>query len=158
MTGRGFGMDCIKKPLLVTVFIVSIGCAQSMTETEEGAFFKISVEKNKETLLDTNQCVQCGLQGVDLAGASLRQAVLTGSNLAGANLSGADLTVANLEGANLNGADLTGAILKNANLFGANLKDAILTNSVVQDANFRGAEGLTPEQKGYLKENGASVY
>lgn len=151
-------MGYFKKSLLAAVFIVSVGCAQSMPDTEEGAFFGASVEKNKKTLLDTNECIQCGLQGVDLTGANLRQAILLGSNLANANLSGTDLTDANLRGANLSGADLTNAILRYANLFGADMSGAILDGTMVQDANFRGVRGLTPEQKEYLKKNGASVH
>ena len=138
------------------VFIVSAGCAQSMPDTEEGAFFGASIEKNKKTLLDTKQCIQCGLQGVDLTGANLRQAVLLGSNLANANLSGTDLIGANLRGANLSGTDLTNAVLRYADLFGADMSGAILNGTMVQDANFRGVRGLTPEQKEYLKKNGAS--
>lgn len=146
-------MRYLKKPLLAAVFIVSVGCAQSMPDTEEGVFFGASIEKNKETLLDTNQCIQCGLQGVNLSGVTLRQAILLGSNLTDANLKGTDLTNANLRGTNLSGADLTDATLRGANLFGA-----ILSGTTVQGANFREAQGLTPEQKEYLRKNGASVY
>ena len=140
-------MGYFKKLLLAVVFIVSAGCAQSMPDTEEGAFFGASIEKNKKTLLDTKQCIQCGLQGVDLTGANLRQAVLLGSNLANANLSGTDLIGANLRGANLSGTDLTNAVLRYADLFGADMSGAILNGTMVQDANFRGVRGRTPEQK-----------
>ena len=54
-----------------------------------------------DTLLETNECVDCNLNNANLSGA----------NLSGANLNGADLGQANLSGANLSGANLDEQIL-----------------------------------------------
>ncbi len=79
---------------------------------------------NRRTLVQSNQCPSCNLQGNDLNGLDLRGANLSGANLREtliirANLRGADLSGADLRGAYLWGTDLTGARLDGANLCGA---------------------------------------
>ncbi|HEY9688559.1 MAG TPA: pentapeptide repeat-containing protein, partial [Coleofasciculaceae cyanobacterium] len=79
---------------------------------------------NRRSLVQSNQCPSCNLQGNDLNGLDLRGANLRGANLREtliirANLRGADLSGADLRGAYLWGTDLTGARLDGANLCGA---------------------------------------
>jgi uncharacterized protein YjbI with pentapeptide repeats len=62
-------------------------------------------------LLQTQQCIGCDLQNVNLAGLDLR-----GVNLEGANLKNADLTRTQLANANLKQANLEGADLEQADL------------------------------------------
>lgn len=62
------------------------------------------------------------LDGVSLAGASLREV-----DLRGANLSRADLTGSDLSGANLTNAVLRGALLSEAKVLDANLSGAVLS-------------------------------
>jgi uncharacterized protein YjbI with pentapeptide repeats len=77
---------------------------------------------------------KAGLQGVDLAGARLREALLGEANLRGAGLEGADLARADLAG-----AALVGAALGEADLQGAMLEEADLRDAVVRFARLRGA-------------------
>jgi uncharacterized protein YjbI with pentapeptide repeats len=112
------------------------------------------------------RCVQDGqdLRGVDLTGATLRDASFKRANLAGAdltdadgrrakfvssamqnvrldgaNLVRADLTNADLTGASLVGVDLTSARLFHADLSGADLTGARLNNTDLLKAKFAGA-------------------
>lgn len=87
-----------------------------------------------QQLLDTNTCIRCDLQGVDL-----RQADLDEANLEGANLANADLTESNLENAYLVGANLAGATLTRANLSGASLTLASLDTVDAAGINLEGA-------------------
>lgn len=82
-------------------------------------------------LLETNQCRNCDLQGVDLRGANLLQRWLPSREVV---LSQADLRGANLSQSNLNGAFLRGADLRNANLSGASL------SAQLDQADLRGAD------------------
>jgi len=84
------------------------------------------------------------LTGATLRGAYLRDTNLTAANLRdttlpGANLSGASLKGADLSGAYLRGANLEGAVLNGANLAGANLHGANLYKADASGANFIGA-------------------
>ncbi|NJR64679.1 MAG: pentapeptide repeat-containing protein [Leptolyngbyaceae cyanobacterium CRU_2_3] len=73
---------------------------------------KVIAEKNRiQSLLETKQCLDCNLQGANLARLDLKQTNLEGANLKGANLRGASLGNANLERANLQNANLEGADL-----------------------------------------------
>lgn len=67
---------------------------------------------------------------VDLAGASLIEAILVDGDLSEASLVNTDLTNADLHGARLCGANLAGA-----KLAGANLSNAVLTGIDFSDAN-----------------------
>lgn len=82
-------------------------------------------------LLETNECRNCDLQGVDLRGANLLQRWLPSREVV---LSQADLRGANLSQSNLNGAFLRGADLRNANLSGASL------SAQLDQADLRGAD------------------
>jgi uncharacterized protein YjbI with pentapeptide repeats len=178
-------MVSIKKLLLCTAFIVSIGFIPMFICVQSRPAYGYS-EQDLKRLEETKMCPKCDLTdaplsntylfGVLLTGADLTDAKLPGANLheaylQDAKLSGADLTDANLSIVVLNGADLSvtpelpgaklpGANLQNANLSGANLSGAfmggvILTGAKVKDADFQGAQGLTSEQKKYLREHGA---
>ncbi|MDB5930404.1 MAG: pentapeptide repeat protein, partial [Polaromonas sp.] len=108
-----------------------------------------------EMVVSTNQCEQCNLNGIDLAGRSLKNirlygASLNNAHLAGADLSGADLRYASLQGAQLPNANLDAANLCAANLnaapssagssnVAANLNGAFLRNAYLYGANLAGA-------------------
>src|SRR3989338_11711181 len=96
-------------------------------DTQTRYAYVATVEENIQTLLNTNSCPGCDLSGCELENVDLR-----GANLEAANLSRADLNGADISGASLNGA-------------------------WVEGADFLGVRGLTPEQKQYLKKNGAIV-
>ena len=74
------------------------------------------------------KCMNCDLNGADLAGWDLQ-----GSNLNGAKLRGANLAEANLSGAYLHKADLSEANLTGVTLDGATISGAIFTNAVLDD-------------------------
>lgn len=80
------------------------------------------------------------LQGIDLRGASLREAFLEFVDMTGADLSGADLDAAVLTDATLNRACLDGAVLHDANLRRANLKDAKLREANLMFAQMNRAD------------------
>jgi uncharacterized protein YjbI with pentapeptide repeats len=89
-----------------------------------------------DRLKATKSCVDCNLNGADLASADLSGANLSSSYLIGANLSGADLSGASLTHARLHNANLANANLTRANLtFWADLSGANLTG-----ANLTGAD------------------
>ena len=73
------------------------------------ALNKLDVEKNRATLLRTNQCRGCYLAYAKLAGVDLSYADLRRANLIGASLSRATLYRADLSGANFAGANFSGA-------------------------------------------------
>ena len=94
------------------------------------------VQQNIDTLMQTNGCPECNLQGADLNRMELSGADLSGADLSGAtffltNLSGANLTGANLRDAKFGGADLANADLRNADLRGAVLDGAYLEGSLM---------------------------
>ncbi|MBU0960249.1 MAG: pentapeptide repeat-containing protein, partial [Proteobacteria bacterium] len=108
------------------------------------------VLRNVETLLDTNQCYGCNLEGADLSGKDLEASDLEGANLRQANLKGTDLEGANLKGTNLSGADLRkadldGADLYKADLTGADLTEASLDKTLIDDAILTGVKGYKQE-------------
>ena len=90
-----------------------------------------TVSDNFNTLVNTNSCPGCNLEGAglsfkdlsdaDLSGANLAFSQMIETNLTGADLSNADLSNADLNGANLTNADLSGATTSNTNLAGADL-------------------------------------
>ena len=132
-------------------------------------------EADVQRLIKTNNCKNCDLQDADLSGMKLDRAFLRYAEMQKANLEGvhmnfadfiaANMRKANLKGANLEGANfmhtkLEGADLSEANLRGTDMRDARLSgtnlsNADVQEADFMWAKGLTPGQKGYLRQNGA---
>jgi hypothetical protein len=75
-----------------------------------------TVQDNINTLLTTNFCKECDLEGANLGG----------GELTGVDLSRADLIDANLESAALTNANLTNAILDSADLDSADLTGASL--------------------------------
>nr|VFK60153.1 MAG: Pentapeptide repeat-containing protein [Candidatus Kentron sp. TUN]VFK69619.1 MAG: Pentapeptide repeat-containing protein [Candidatus Kentron sp. TUN] len=79
------------------------------------------------------------LIGIDLSGASLREANLSGASLSSANLSGALLDYANLSEAELWGANFSGASLSDANLSWVMLAEANLSGALLAEANLSGA-------------------
>ena len=106
-----------------------------------------------DTLLETNECVDCNLNNANLSGANLERtdlghrmeygwddSYMVITNLAGANLTGANLTRADLTGANLSEAKLSRANLNEANLGGADLTNANLNNADLTYAKFRVAK------------------
>ena len=104
-------------------------------------------------LLDSNQCPECDLQGMDLSGRWLSDADLERADLRGANLEGTDLRDANLKAADLRKADLRKADLRGADLYMANLEGADLTGArmegtLVDSADFTGAVGVPANQDG----------
>lgn len=105
-----------------------------------------------DRLKATKSCVDCNLNGADLAsadlsGVNLSSSYLIGANLSGANLTGASLAHARLNNANLANANLTKANLtfwadlSGANLIGANLTGADLSaaSQYLSGANLTGA-------------------
>lgn len=79
------------------------------------------------------------LEGVNLAGATIKGLNLSGADLPGANLAGATIKGVNLSGANLMGANLSGATIKGVSLNGANLQGAIMVGAVVKGVKMRGS-------------------
>jgi hypothetical protein len=77
-------------------------------------------ETDLQTLLQTGNCLNCNLEGVDLSK----------QNLSTANLSGANLKTANLGNTNLNSANLGNADLTGATIDGANMVKATLTGTI----------------------------
>jgi uncharacterized protein YjbI with pentapeptide repeats len=87
------------------------------------------------------------LNGVNLKGAKLSDALLIDANLAGAtleyaSLNGTNLRDANLAGANLTGAYLSDALVVDATLKGANLTEALLGGAVFANTDLTGVIGL----------------
>ncbi len=77
-------------------------------------------------MIQTQACVACNLQGVDLSGVSLEGMNLSQADLTGQDLSAVDLSGTNLNQANLSYANLSGLNLTTTSLTGANLSDAFL--------------------------------
>jgi uncharacterized protein YjbI with pentapeptide repeats len=107
-------------------------------------------------LIQTGECPDCNLRGVELKGANLE-----GSRLFLANLEAANLQGAQLQGANLQLAQLSDANLQGIKLQGANLEKADFTRSNLNGANLEGANlVLTNLQQAQLQGvnlNGASL-
>ncbi len=117
---------------------------------------------------------QTNWQDADLSSADLTNTNWQNANLSAANLEGANLNKASLEGANLQGANLSGADLREANLAGANFQGVTFvpavptdgeefiarspnaaTGTQVQGVDFSKVKNLTPDQMGYLCQQGA---
>lgn len=145
-------MNCIKEPLLVIAFIVSIWIVSTAPGIQVHPAYGGSLDENIAALLSTKKCPGCDLRGADLHGAELFDADLSGADLSGANLTDADLSNTNLTNANLSNANLTDADLSGANLNGVNLAGAI-----VNDTAFVEVKGLTAEQKEDLEKRNAIV-
>ena len=96
-------------------------------------------EENRQTILSTNSCPGCNLNGANLNDANLSGARLTQARLFNARLNRADLSNARLIRADLTGALMTRAILNRARLNAADLSFATLTNADLTRANFSGA-------------------
>ena len=85
--------------------------------------------------LDKVDLSELSLPGVDLTGASMREAVLKNVDFSAANLSDVDFTDADLSGANL-----TGAILDDADFSNAVLDGTVLTDISIDGADFSGLD------------------
>lgn len=145
-------MGNIKGSLLAIAVIVSIGVVLGMPGIQTRPVYGASVEENVEKLRSTNSCPGCDLHGADLRNTNLEDANLNGANLRNANLSGCELQNVDFRGANLEAADL-----RRGDFNGADMSGASLNGAWVQGADFLRVRGLTPEQKKYLKENGAII-
>lgn len=145
-------MKHVKNSLSATALIILIGIVSVIFDTQTRCACGATVEENVQTLLNTNSCPGC-----DLSGADLKNTDLTGANLNGAILRGTDLSGCELENVDLRGANLEAANLSRADLNGADMSGASLNGAWVEGADFLGVRGLTPEQKQFLKKNGAIV-
>ncbi|MDO8127234.1 MAG: pentapeptide repeat-containing protein [Candidatus Brocadiales bacterium] len=145
-------MGHVKNSLSAAALVISIGIISMVLDTQTRYAYGATVKENIQTLLNTNSCPGC-----DLSGADLKNTDLTGANLNGATLRGADLSGCELENVDLRGANLEAANLSRADLNGADMSGASLNGAWVEGADFLGVRGLTPEQKQYLKKNGAIV-
>jgi uncharacterized protein YjbI with pentapeptide repeats len=79
------------------------------------------------------------LEGADLSGAQLKQAILLDAHLESANLSGANLEEALLDGAHLEGASLADANLYYTDFVGAYLLNADFSRAHMENANLDNA-------------------
>ena len=91
-------------------------------------------------LLETGECPDCDLRGVELQGVGLQGANLYLANFGYANLKGAYLQGANLKMANFESASLQAANLQGADSERANFERANLDGANLQGANFKYAE------------------
>lgn len=74
--------------------------------------------------------------GIDLSGASLRDAIFQGKRLVGANFAGARLMRANFDGAVLTRASFAGAMMEGARLCGATCGHTLFTGCELNEAAF----------------------
>lgn len=106
-------------------------------------------DENATTLINTNSCNDCNLQGVDLSGVFLTDTSLTGADLTGANLTNTTFTTCQmdtiiLDGAILNGTNFPDSMVNMVDLSGMDLSGADWTEIVMKDSdlsntNFEGA-------------------
>ena len=106
----------------------------SSVSTLYSANVSVEVQENIDSLVMTNNCVDCNLTGADLNRLNLSGADLHGADLSNATFFLADLSDANLSGAILRGtqfggADLAGADLRKADLRGVKMAGAYLVGS-----------------------------
>ncbi|HAC64108.1 MAG TPA: hypothetical protein DCF68_11365 [Cyanothece sp. UBA12306] len=94
-----------------------------------------------EELLEYRECIQCYLEGANLAGKDLTGAYLVLSHLDRANLSGTDFTGAHLGEVDLTGANLEGAIVDGAFLYGAIMPDGSIFDPYEFERNNFGTVG-----------------
>lgn len=92
---------------------------------------------------------------------NLQGAELAGLNLQGVNFIRGNLTNANLQNTCLINADLlfvnfTNANLTHADLTGATLNETIWLNALVKGCKLKNTTGLTPQQRQYLTDRGAT--
>ncbi|MGI9554248.1 MAG: pentapeptide repeat-containing protein [Thermodesulfobacteriota bacterium] len=123
---------------------------------EEVAQVSQTVDQNLQTLLSTNACPGCDLEGATIGFTSntvttsgginpdappITTTTIQKHNLSNANLVGANLRGANLRYGNFTGADFTNAVLRNINTGSvileneANLTDAIFNGAVWKNGN-----------------------
>ncbi|HKY09274.1 MAG TPA: pentapeptide repeat-containing protein [Candidatus Binatia bacterium] len=95
------------------------------------------------------------LDGIDLRNLYLSSMNFSRLGLRRADLTGCCLNHALLDGCDLTNANLTGAKLSHASLKRARLSGAIFADVLVDGASFKGATGLEPSTKEYLKAKGA---
>lgn len=88
------------------------------------------------TVIYTNKCTFCSLEGINL-----RAQDLSGANLEGSNLRGAILETATFSSANFMGSSLLSSDIRRTNFIGADLRAADLSLSEVDDCtNFLDAD------------------
>ena len=97
----------------------------------------------------------CNFDHSTLDYAELDCAVLTRLSFQNARLHYTSLFGANLERANLSHADVAYSDFRQANLENTQLEGVNFTNSKVKGAIFTDAQGLSLEQKKWLKSHGA---
>jgi hypothetical protein len=102
----------------------------------------ILTETEKRTVLVGGRFAFRRFTGVDLAGASFRQAELEGAKFVRSDLCGADFHQANLRGAVFSFCDL---------------HRADFTDACLEGANFRTSFGLSPAVYGYIRSRGGVV-
>lgn len=100
------------------------------------------------------------LSNMDLSKSILNEAELDCANLKNTNLTQTSLRQTSFFSADLEGANLAHAKISNCNFRHANLENTYLqgvnfSNSDVQGAVFTNAQGLSPQQKIWLKNHGA---
>lgn len=112
------------------------------------------VKENLDTLLKTNSCVNCDLEGADFIRKDMVEVNLENANLENAKFQLADLSKCNLRNANLQGANFGGADLSNCDLQGAIFSDNTLSGAYLAGVTFSKTqkEGTLPQ-----KENGVDV-
>ena len=95
------------------------------------------------------------LTGIDLRNLYFSSMDFSPLELRRADMTGCCLNYALLDECDLTDANLTDAKLSHASLNGAKLSGAIFAGVLVDDASFKGATGLAPSTKEYLKAKGA---
>lgn len=114
-----------------------------------------------DSVLRGQSCAGCNLfqgsfsglsgNGINLAGARLRQSDLSLATLNRARLNGTDMRDVEAYGAVFSGANFSGANLSNASFVGTWLQGASFSNAILEGTNFSGADlsratGLTQRQ------------
>lgn len=93
----------------------------------------------RDTYLEEVDLEWAHLEGADISGTNLRQAILDGAHLEGANLAWVNLEWAFLKGAHLEGADIKESHLEWAFLIGAHFEEVDLEWAHLERAYIRGA-------------------
>jgi len=128
---------------ITSMFFRSTGCIISLqalqAENRHLQGIDLSGADLSNAIFEEAWIDHANLEGADLFGANLERAMLTDTNLKGTNLWCAELKEAHLEYANLEEADFKSANLDEASLVWANLKGATLCRANLEGANLLGA-------------------
>ena len=87
-----------------------------------------------------SQGVRINMEGEDLSGQSMRQAILTSAIMRSCDLSGSDCTEAQMQGVDLRYSEIIGGTLVNCNLAVARLRHTRLNGCLMESANLKGAD------------------